>query len=281
MKKRILILIFLMGFGHAGFAEEPEEKPLWEFGMFNGAARFPHYRGSDEHKVYVLPLPYLIYRGEFVRANREGLNGIFWKNDRVETALSFGGSPPVDEDNKARQGMPKIGAIVEVGPGIKVFIRDRGSENPLYLKAGVRATISVDTDDFGIAYRGVRGNVKLIYRNYTWLKDRDIKLGLNAGVDFADRDYHATFYDVSPEHVLPNRPAYNAEGGYSGFSLSANAVKKINDRWSVGAYYRWDNQSGAAYADSPLVKIDNNHILGIALIWKITESKKVSLYQSE
>lgn len=273
----------MTGLSLAGFSQEDisKEKPLWEFGMFNGAARFPHYRGSDEHKVYLLPLPYLIYRGEIIRANREGLKGIFWQNERIETSLSFAGSPPVDEDNKARRGMPEIGAILEVGPGVKVFIRERNAENPLYLKAGVRAAISVDTDDFGVACRGIHGNVKLIYRNYTWLKDQNIKLGLNAGVDFANRDFHATFYDVGSADVLPNRPAYNSKGGYSGFSISANAVKKLNDRWSLGAYYRWDNLSGTVYADSPLVKTENNHILGVALIWKIAESERTSRYQSE
>ncbi len=282
MKKSILFIL-LTGLSVAGLAEEeqPEGKPLWEAGLFNGLASFPDYRGSDERSTYLLPLPYLIYRGEVVRANREGLNGIFWKGDRMETFLSFGGNPPVDEDNKARRGMPDIGAIVEVGPGLKIFLREQDAANPLYIKAGVRAAISVDTDDLGMAYRGIRGNAKLIYRNQTWLEAQDVKIGLNAAVDFANREYNSFLYDVDREYALPERPAYRADGGYTGFSLSANAVRKLNDRWSVGAYYRWDNLSGTAYADSPLVKTENNHILGLALIWKFAESEKVSRYESE
>lgn len=259
----------------------PRERPLWEVGLFSGAARLPHYRGSDEYKAYVIPLPYLIYRGEIFRASRDGLKGVFWSNDRIETAISFSGSPPADEDNDARKGMSELGAILEVGPGVRIFISGKENPNPLYLKAGVRAAISVDTDDYGVAYQGIRGNVKLVYVNRTRFEDQGMILGVNAGVDFANREYNDYIYSVDLSDATAFRPAYNADGGYAGFSLSANVVKKLNDRCAVGAYYRWDNLSGTAYADSPLVKTENNHILGIALIWKIFESKETSPFQSE
>ena len=35
-----------------------EEKPLWEFGLGAGAIAFPDYRGSDEGRVYPVPVPY-------------------------------------------------------------------------------------------------------------------------------------------------------------------------------------------------------------------------------
>lgn len=281
MKKLILIAL-LSGLSVASVAQEgPPEKPLWEIGLFSGAARLPHYRGSDEYSAYFLPLPYLIYRGEIVRANRDGVNGILWSTDRMEAALSFSGSPPSDDDNDARSGMPDLGAILEVGPGLKVFLSEKDNPNPLYLKAGVRTAISVDTGDFGTAYEGIRGNVKLIYRNSTLFRDQSIFFGVNANVDFANSSYDDYIYSVDPIYATPARPAYQADGGYSGFSLSANAVKKINDRWFVGTYYRWDNLSGASYTGSPLVKTENNHIIGIALIWRIAESKSTSPFESE
>jgi len=290
MIKRIVAFISLLilpGWGFSAPGAESDapadgnKKPLWEIGLFTGAARLPHYRGSDEYSAYFLPLPYIIYRGEIIRANREGVKGIFWSNDRFETVVSFSGSPPDDEDNKARQGMPELGAILEVGPGVKVFLSEKDNPNPLYLKTGVRAAISVDTDGFGIAYRGIRGDVKVVYRNRTLLKEQGVFLGLNAGIDFANREYNDYIYSVDPVYAVPGRPAYRADGGYTGFSLSANALKKLNDRWSVGAYYRWDNLSGTVYADSPLVKTKNNHVFGYALIWTFLESKETSQYQSE
>src|SRR5690349_18225110 len=52
---------------------QAEEKPLWEAGLGVGAVTFPDYRGSDQANVYPLPLPYFIYRGKFLKADREGL----------------------------------------------------------------------------------------------------------------------------------------------------------------------------------------------------------------
>jgi len=257
---------------------DPSAPSLWEVGLFGGAARLPHYRGSDEYSLYVLPLPYLIYRGEILKADREGLKGIFWKSDHWETGLSLSGNPPVDGDNKAREGMPELGAIVEFGPMLQYFITDRKNPNPLFMTAAARAAISVDTDDLGMDYQGLSGGLKAVYRNRSWLQDQGIALGAAASIDFADQDYNSYFYEVDQAYATASRPAYRADGGYAGFSFSMNASKKITERWAIGAYYRWDNISGAVYSDSPLVKTENNHIIGCALIWNIHRSEeKVSL----
>lgn len=257
-----------------GIQQDPSGQPLWEVGLFGGVARLPHYRGSDEYTLYVLPLPYLIYRGEIFKADRDGLKGIFWKSDRLETGLSLSGSPPVPDDNEARQGMPELGAIMEFGPMLKYFITDRKNPNPLFMTAAARAAISVDTGDFGMDYQGLSGGLKAVYRNRTWLQDHGIAVGASAGIDFADQDYNRYFYAVEPVYATASRPAYDTDGGYAGFSFSVNASKKITDRWAIGAYYRWDNISGAVYNDSPLVKTEDNHIIGFALIWNIHRSEE-------
>ena len=259
----------------------PANLPLWEFGVFGGAARLPHYRGSDEYKEYYLPLPYFIYRGKVLRSNREGVRGIFWENNRFETGLSLNGNPPVDGDNEARRGMPELGAILEVGPMLKCYIADRDHPDPFYAMFAARMAVSVDTGDLGMAAQGFRGDLKLIYRNYTWLEDQHIDFGFNAGVDFADSECNRYFYEVDPAYATADRPAYSPEGGYAGFSLSANATKQLNKRLWLGVYYRWDNISGAAYADSPLVNTENNHVVGFALIWDRLESKTASSHKSE
>lgn len=246
--------------------------PLWEVGLFGGVGRLPHYRGANEYKTYTLPLPFFIYRGKVFRASREGVKGIFWETDRLETGLSMGGNPPVDRDNDARRGMPELGAIAEFGPMLKGYLRNRKNPDPLYAEAAVRAAISVDTHDFDMAHEGFRSDLRLVYRNHTWLKPWGADFGFNASIDFANGEYHRYFYEVEPRYATADRPAYSAEGGYSGFSLSANATKKLNQRLSLGVYYRWDNLSGTAYADSPLVKTENNHVVGAALIWKIHRS---------
>ena len=264
----------------AGEENGTGELPLWEVGLFGGAGRLPHYRGSDEYKTYFLPLPFFIYRGEVFRANREGVKSVFWENDRLETGLSLSGNPPVDGDNRAREGMPELGAIGEIGPMLKGYLRERRHPNPFYAVAAVRMAISADPDNFHTAHEGFRGDVRLVYRNYTWLEKWKVVFGLNAAVDFADAEGQRYFYEVEPEYATAERPAYSPDGGYSGFSLSANATKSLNSRLKLGVYYRWDNLAGSSYADSPLVMTENNHIVGAALIWNIHRSATKSTHSS-
>ncbi|MCK6435001.1 MAG: MipA/OmpV family protein, partial [Aquabacterium sp.] len=37
--------------------------PLWELGIGAGMLRLPHYRGSDQSHLWLLPVPYVAYRG--------------------------------------------------------------------------------------------------------------------------------------------------------------------------------------------------------------------------
>ncbi len=59
------------------------EEPLWEAGIGATALDFPHYRGSGQSRGYLLPFPYLVYRGDALKADRNGLRGIFMKTDDV------------------------------------------------------------------------------------------------------------------------------------------------------------------------------------------------------
>ena len=279
----------LLALAAAGIAEAQEsdaaappanELPLWEVGLFGGGGRLPHYRGSDEYKTYVLPLPFFIYRGKIFRANREGVKSVFWETDRLETGLSLSGNPPVDGDNDARDGMPELGAIAEFGPMLRWSLLDPRTPDPVYAVAAARAAISVDRHDFDVAHEGYRGELKLIYRNTSWFKKWRTVVGIQASVEFADRDFHRYFYEVEPAYATAGRPAYSPGGGYSGFSLSANATQRLNRRLSVGAYYRWDNQTGTEYEDSPLLRTENNHVVGLALIWNIYRSKTKSAYSA-
>ena len=47
-------------------------RPLWELGVGVAGLRLPDYRGSDQSRGYVLPLPYIVYRGTWLKADRDG-----------------------------------------------------------------------------------------------------------------------------------------------------------------------------------------------------------------
>jgi MipA family protein len=277
------VLLLLVG-SALGADPQPERtpllKPLWEVGIFNFVSSIPDYRGADESTIYAFPLPYLIYRGKHVRATREGVRGIFYQNRFVETSISASGNPPVNKDNKARAGMPDLDAIGELGPSIKWFFSGRDPLDKLYLQVSARAAASLGFHPGPeMAYQGVAGDLDAVYYNQSRLMDLGIRYRFTAGLSFGDAGYHRYFYEVAPSYATPERPAYSAEAGYGGLSLSASMQYDITRTLAVGFYTRWDNVDGAVFADSPLVRQNNNYVIGAALILKPWHS--ATLVQSE
>jgi len=258
-------------------AQAEEEKPLWEIGLFSGAARIPHYRGSDEYNWYVLPLPYVIYRGQILQADREGVKGIFFKTKSFESSISVSGNPPVDGDNDAREGMPDLDAMFEIGPSLKWHLAGDflNHGDALYAQIALRAASSIAFDSgVDFSYLGFHADLSLAYANQSLFKNQEIGFGGKIAADFADSDLNAYFYDVEQEYARDDRHFYASDSGYAGFSLSGWVHKKLTGVLSLGFYSRWDNISGAVYEDSPLVKEKNNFTIGCALDWNIWESKR-------
>jgi outer membrane protein len=91
--------------------------PKWELGLGLAALSLPDYPGADQGRSYVLPFPYLIYRGERLKANRDGLRGLLFEHPRWDLDISAGGSLPVNsKDNRAREGMDDLDFSFEFGP---------------------------------------------------------------------------------------------------------------------------------------------------------------------
>ena len=73
-------------------ASHAAEKPLWEFGMGVGGIEFPDYRGSDEMHVFPVPVPYFVYRGKFLKADRDGVRGQLFNKPYAELSISVNGT---------------------------------------------------------------------------------------------------------------------------------------------------------------------------------------------
>ena len=101
-------------------AQSSSSLPLWELGTFGVGISQQAYPGSDQQVNRGLVLPSLVYRGQFLRADREtaGLRAI--KTPRFELDIGVAGSFGARSDDvAARRGMPDLGTLVEFGPRIK------------------------------------------------------------------------------------------------------------------------------------------------------------------
>jgi outer membrane protein len=251
--------------GHA------EMRPLWEAGAGLAVLNLPNYRGSDVRQTYLLPIPYLIYRGEVLRADRDGLRGLLFDSERLQVNVSLNGSIPVSsDDDPVRQGMADLDPAVELGPTVNVHLwRSADRRMRLDLRAPVRAALTVGSRP---------GQIGWLFSPNLLLEIRDPaghagwNLGVQAGPYFNDREYNAYFYTVRPAEATPNRPAYAASGGYSGAQFMLTLTKRF-PRWWVGGFLRVDTLAGAVIEDSPLVRRSDAVSAGIALSWVFSESK--------
>jgi len=286
LRFRLLAVLALAFICQAGVvcsssAEQKEAKssaellPLYEYGLIGIGSTIPHYRGSDESQNYYFPLPYFIYRGEWLKANREGLRGIFWRTERFQSELSISGNPPVSDDNRAREGMPDLDALLELGPALRYYIWNYGERDTLYFQANLRAAFSVGFDD-GVdsAYQGLTSGISASYHNSKLFHSQNIRFHVDAGLQFSDEKLHSYFYEVEEEYATESRAAFDAKGGYTGFHLAGSILKEFTPKLWFGAYARWLNNSRIANKDSPLMREENNYLFGITLIWKIGESEE-------
>ena len=121
-----------------------KEEPLYEFGLGVGAIAFDDYRGSDTAHAYPLPLPYILYNGTFLKANRDGIRGTLLDQDRFEFNLSFDATTPVRSD-RARSGMPDLKSTVELGPSFDLHLmRSDDARVKLDLRMPLRAAVTVE-----------------------------------------------------------------------------------------------------------------------------------------
>ncbi|MFH0783984.1 MAG: MipA/OmpV family protein [Pseudomonadota bacterium] len=260
----------------AALSAVPErvELPLYEYGILGLGVYFPHYTGSDEYQTYAFPFPYFVYRGEIVKADREGIRGIFWRYKQLETDISMAGNTPVS-DNKARSGMEDLAAIGEVGPALNYYFFDYGERDSFFFQVTLRAVFSVDFDGgLDIGHEGYVSDLSLNFRDSRIFREQNIRFQASTGVRFADAAMNEYFYEVSPAEATPTREAYAVEGGYGGLQVSGSITKELTPSFWLSTYGRWVNIDGAVFADSPLVSTHNNYIVGAMLVWKIGESEK-------
>lgn len=251
---------------------QASQEPLWEAGLGAGAIHFPQYRGSDQTRNYVLPTPYFTYRGDFLKADREGARGVFFRDENVDLHVSVGASLPVSSsDNRAREGMPDLKPTVEMGPAFEVTLWRSGRRDAkVDLRMPLRGAFSVEAHP---RFAGLQffPHLNLDLRNERVFPGWN--LGMLAGPLFNDQRYNDYFYRVAPAYATAARPAYSPPGGgYAGVQ-SIVAVSKRFPRFWVGGFVRYDTLNNARFEESPLVTSRHYFAAGFAMAWILGESK--------
>ena len=249
---------------------QAEEKPLWEAGIGVAALSFPAYRGSDQTNNFFMPVPMFSYHGDFFKADRHGIRASFFDSDFIDLTVSMALAPPASSSEiKARKGMSDLEGTFEIGPQIDLtFWRSENRARFVKLLLPLRAAITVE---------GSPQNVGWVFHPKLNMDITDLpglpgwKLGLLAGPVFGNQRQNAYYYSVAPQYATLERPAYEANAGYAGMQYTMGFSKRFPKFW-VGTFLRYDNLSGATFANSPLLKQTNYFAAGLAITWVLGES---------
>ncbi len=271
MRQRLrggIALFAAMASAGAAAAVTDPALPLWEIGVFGGAASTPAYPGADDRATRALLLPVVIYRGRILRADRSGVNARLINSDRVELDLGLALSLPARSDDvDARAGMPDLHSLLEFGPRLKVLLAQPSPTSRVRLELPLRMPLELGN---GFRRQGLVFEPRVVLEagdgSGTW------QAGASIGAVFGNARLNGYFYDVSPPYATAARPVYEASGGLMMTRLGLNLSRRITPDWRVFGFARYDNHGHAANRDSPLFRKTSGVSVGAGFTWTLHRS---------
>lgn len=251
-------------------AQESAGLPLWEIGAVGVAVSQQAYPGASGRVNPGLALPFLVYRGEFLRADREsaGIRAVKTPTFEIDVgvAASFGSS---SDDVAVRRGMPDLGTLVEFGPRLKWHLGQGPGQGRLRAEFPLRGVFDLNDR---LAHKGMAFEPELIFERRTqggWSYSTSI------GAVWGDRRLADMFYGVAAVHATAGRTAYVADSGLIAWRLSASLSRDLSPDLRLFGFAHVDNVAGAANESSPLVQQKTGASVGLGLTytWKRSESR--------
>ncbi|MFK7993168.1 MAG: MipA/OmpV family protein [Granulosicoccus sp.] len=251
------------------------QKPKWEVGVGGGYFLGYDYPASNDTNQRAIALPYFIYRTPLFRFGDGGIRAVAVERPRLKLDLSIGGSLNASsQGNSARQGMPDLDFLFEIGPQLELRLFEKrlasGSRLLARFSSEIRAVFS--TDFRGIESQGFIADMG-VGVNVNNIADSGITLISGLYTSIADETMHDYFYQVDPEFVTETRPLYDARGGYLestlflGFAFQPLPQVRVFTGVIKGFY------NGASNQDSPLFEVSEQTRYALGVAWTIKTSK--------
>lgn len=248
--------------------------PLWEVGVGAFGLTAPAYPGARERNHRILPVPYLLYRGEVLRADRSGIGARLFRSDRLEFDIGLAGALPSDSDDVAiRAGMPDLGALFEFGPRLRIRLAeiDHGSRGSGRLRAELPLRSVIEARS-GLRRQGWTFEPKLAYEvrgaQGLWSVEG------NVSAVFGDRRINRYFYEVQPRYANASRAAYGADAGLMLTRVGLFASGHLNPDLRLFGFVRFESYAGSANRDSPLHLKNSGASAGIGFAWTLARSRR-------
>lgn len=232
-------------------------KDNFVYGLGMSVLSTPSYIGSEKQNLTILPFPYIEYTGKYLSIDRDRIYNEFYNTEKMKLELSVRGMLPAKSEDTARDGMPDLDALVEIGPKLSynIFTKNNSKIN---FEIPIRAAFSLGNELF--EYQGYFSSLDLKYENYIF---EYFKINFVTGLGFSDKRINNYYYEVDSKYVNINRDEYHSKSGYSDFHNTFSITRKESSFW-YGAFIKHYYLDGAVYEDSPLVETKNSTFSGLA-----------------
>lgn len=245
-------------------------QPLWEAGVFAGGVSTPAYPGSVDRTQRALALPFFVYRGEVLRADRSGVGARVLHTSKQELDIGFAAALPASSnDVAARQGMPDLGTLIEFGPRYKVTLAQGEPGTRLRLELPLRAVLEFKG---GVRDQGAAFEPALVFEKHDM--GNGWSMGTSAGLVFGDQRLNQYFYGVEAPYATASRPEYEARAGLIATRLGLSSSKALTPDLRLAVFVRYENYGGAANLISPLHLAPNGTSAGVGLTWTLARSQQ-------
>ena len=251
------------------------EKPRWEFGVGGGFFQGFDYPGSEDPNQRGIALPFLIYRTERLRVGGGGARAVAVEQPRFRLDFSFGGgTSSSSESDGVRAGLPDLDFLIEFGPRLQWILvneeTDDGGRLQVTAAGAVRGIISTDFSE-------VDGQGVLLELSLSAGRRRifgsDVDLFARVASTWTDDRLHEFYYEVAPEFVTPDRPAFDATGGYLETQIFLGGAYRVTRSFRAFAGVQVGLFNGAANEDSPLFETTSSTGFALGFAWTLATSK--------
>ncbi|MFT5084477.1 MAG: outer membrane protein [Lentisphaeria bacterium] len=251
LKIRAVFLCFVaLIFSPQVFARQ---QPKLELGLALAGQVLNDYRGSESIQTQAYPIPFFLYRGKFLKADRSGVRAEILSSNNLEFNLSgetaLNGS---SNDNELRFGMPDLESAFELGPSLNINVTGDNFGRGWQLRFPLRGVVTLG--DTGVHYIGYNFNPRFTYVKPNVIPGWTGKA--NVGLLYGSQRYHDYYYSVAEQYVTEGRERYTASRGFSGTYFKASLGRR-NGPYIYAFSLRYDNLEGATFESSPLVETAN------------------------
>ncbi len=253
------------------------QKPRWEVGVGGGYFKGFDYPASSDANERGLAVPFFIYRTPLLRLGDGGVRAVAIENPRLKLDLSIGGSLSASsEGNSARDGMPDLDFLFELGPQLEVRLFDRRLASGARLRGRftteLRAVFS--TDFRGLETRGWVADIG-VGVNVSNIAGTGVSFLSGLDVGFATERLQDYFYEVDEEFVTETRPLFDARGGYLETTLFTGLAFRPLPQVRVFTGVIQGFYDGARNQDSPLFDTTLQTRYALGVVWTIRTSKQM------